>query len=265
VAERIGVFVLGMHRSGTSALARVIDLLGVPLADHGMVPPSRVNPAVPADDNPAGYWEPEDLVTFNTSLLERLGGRAMAPPPLEVSAHAAHLLRDQIPAARDLFRSLHQGEQWTWKDPRNCVLLPFWRAALEDRPVVVIAHREPAEVAASLRRRGPKVGASAISIWEDYVRSAMLGSQDLPRLVVDYADLVAQPERAVSRVEAFLAAQGLHLSGAEGGRQAVASIDGSLHRQRSAERREDLLTGEQRDLARQLAEAASEPPSVARG
>jgi hypothetical protein len=263
VAERIGVYVLGMHRSGTSALARVIDLIGVPLADHGMVDPSH--PALSPEDNPAGYWEPQDLVKFNMSLLERLGGRTMAPPPLEISAHAAHLLREQIPAARALFRSLHPGEQWAWKDPRNCLLLPFWLAALEDRPVVVLAYRDPTEVAQSLHRRGPRVGAAGISLWEKYVRAALFASQDLPRLVVDYADLVADPGRTVGRVGSFLAAQGLHLAGEEGRRQAAASIDPSLHRQRRAERRQDGMTPDQRDLVRQLSEAALAPPDAAPG
>ena len=254
--ERIGVYVLGMHRSGTSALTRVIDLLGVPLANDGMLGPQ--------EDNPAGYWEPLDLILLNQVLLRRLGGRAMAPPPLAVSAHAAHLLRDQIPAARELFRSLHPGDQWAWKDPRNCLMLPFWRAVLDDRAVVVFAHRDPSEVAASLRRRGPTVGAAGISLWEHHVQSALFASRDLPRLVVDYADLVGEPERAVDRVATFLAAEGLRLSGERGRREAVASIDRSLYRQRTAERHPDLLTPEQQELLRQLSEAASAPPNAAR-
>jgi hypothetical protein len=263
VADRIGVYVLGMHRSGTSALARVIDLLGVPVAERGLVAPSGENPHLPDEDNPAGYWEPLDLVRFNISLLRQLGGRTMAPPPLEVTAHAAHLLRDQIPAGRELFRSLHPGDQWAWKDPRNCVLLPFWRAAIADRAVAVLAYRHPAEVAASMQRRDPRVGRTAISLWEHSVRAALFGSQDLPRLVVDYADLIAQPERTVGRVGSFLATQGLHLSGAKGHRQAVASIDSALHRHRRAEQRGDLLTGEQRELASRLSDAASAPANSA--
>ena len=89
MVERIGVYVLGMHRSGTSALARVIDLLGVPVADDGLLAPS--------EDNPAGYWEPLDLVLFNQVLLRELGGRTMAPPPLAVSAHAAHFSASRYP------------------------------------------------------------------------------------------------------------------------------------------------------------------------
>ena len=257
MAERIGVYVLGMHRSGTSALTRVINLLGVPLANHGLLGPT--------EDNPAGYWEPQELVFLNMSLLRRLGGSTMGTPPIEVSAHAAHLLRDEIPAARDLFRSLHPGEQWAWKDPRNCLLLPFWRAALDDRAVVVRAHRDPTEVAASMQRRGRMSETAAISLWEHHVRSAMFASRDLPSLVVDYADLVAQPERAVGRVGSFLAAEGLHLAGEEGLRQAAASIDRSLHRERRAERHGDILTGEQRALVDQLLEAASAPPNAAEG
>jgi hypothetical protein len=231
----------------------VIDLLGVPVAEHGLVRPSW--------DNPAGYWEPQELVFLNMDLLRRLGGNSMAPPPLEVSAHAAHLLRERMPSARDLFRSLHPGDQWAWKDPRNCVLLPFWRATLDERPVVLIAYRDPSEVAASLRHRGPGVGEQAVSLWEHHLRSALFVSQDLPRLVVDYGDLVAEPDRAVGRVESFLTTQGLRLAGERGRREAAASIDRSLHRQRCVERRPDLLTPEQQDLARRLSEAASAPPN----
>jgi hypothetical protein len=262
VAERIGVYILGMHRSGTSALTRVIDLLGVPVAERGMVAPSRQNPTVPPEDNPAGYWEPEELVDFNRSLLDRLGGSAMAPPPLEITAHAPRLLRDQIPAARELFRSLHPGEQWAWKDPRNCLLLPFWRAAVEDRAVAVLSLREPAEVAASLRRRGPRVGAIGVSLWEAHMRAALLASRDMPRLVVDYADLVSEPESAVARVCAFLTSHDLRLAGAAGRRRAVASIDPSLHREQG-EADDAPLSREQHDLLRRLRDAASAPANAA--
>jgi hypothetical protein len=248
VAERIGVYVLGMHRSGTSALARVIDLLGVPLAEGRMLAPS--------DANPAGYWEPELLVNFNEFLLKRLGGSWNSPPPLEITAHGGHVLREHASLARDLFQALHPGDQWAWKDPRNCLLLPFWRTVVDDRAVVVIAHRDPAEVAASLGRRASFAETTAIALWERYARSAMFASRDLPRLVVDYADLVGEPVRAVSRVGAFLAAHGLRLSGEEGRRRAAGSVDDSLYGERRAPTHADVLTGEQRELLRQLSELA---------
>jgi O-antigen biosynthesis protein len=54
-------FVLGMHRSGSSALARVLNLAGLRIS-------SQLLPA--NQDNPSGYWEPRRVVNFNTALLE---------------------------------------------------------------------------------------------------------------------------------------------------------------------------------------------------
>jgi hypothetical protein len=62
-----GVAVLGMHRSGTSAAARVVNLLGVPLlASDDLLPADGVNPR--------GYWESERLLRANDELLEAAGG-----------------------------------------------------------------------------------------------------------------------------------------------------------------------------------------------
>ena len=244
--DRAGVYVLGMHRSGTSALARVVDLLGVPLAADGLLDP--------AADNPAGYWEPVDLTVLNETLLLRLGGSWQAPPPLELTAHAGHVLRDRIPEARERFRALHPTAQWAWKDPRNCILLPFWSAALDERAVAVLAHRHPAEVVASLGRRGVPPE-RALPLWEHYLRSALFASRDLPRIVVDYGDLVARPDQGIRRLAAFLSSEGMALDGEEGVARAVASIDAGLHRRR-AEESSLALSAATRDLVATLVEAA---------
>ena len=59
-----GVFVLGMHRSGTSALARIVNLVGVPLGSDGD------DDFSPDDSNPSGYWESRQLAFFQDRLLE---------------------------------------------------------------------------------------------------------------------------------------------------------------------------------------------------
>jgi hypothetical protein len=245
--DRAGVFVLGMHRSGTSATVRAVDLLGVPLASEGLLDPAKL-------DNPAGYWEPVDLLAFNDRLLGGLGGAWHRPPPLQLSAHAAHVLRDRIPEARERFRAVHPTAQWVWKDPRNCILLPFWRAVLDERAVAVVTYRHPAEVVASLGRRGVPAERT-LELWEHYLRSALLASRDLPRIVVDYGDLVARPERAVRRLAAFLSSAGLALDGEEGVEKAVASVDQDLRRERPGEDAVELSEA-QRALVATLVEAA---------
>ena len=248
--DRAGVYVLGMLRSGTSAIARVVDLLGVPLATEGLLAPG-------ATGNPAGYWEPRDLMTFNDALLRRLGGAWHRPPPLQLTAYAGHVLSDRIPEARERFRALHPTPQWAWKDPRNCLLLPFWRAALDERAVAVVTYRHPAEVVASLGRRGMPAE-RARELWEHYLRSALFASRDLPRIVVDYGDLAARPGPAVRRLAGFLSSADMALDGEEGEERAVASVDRELRRERPGEDAVELSDA-QRGLVASLLSAAAEP------
>lgn len=56
------VLVLGMHRSGTSALTRCINLLGVPLGVADDLMPT-------GEANPRGYWESASLTRVSGELV----------------------------------------------------------------------------------------------------------------------------------------------------------------------------------------------------
>ncbi len=64
VTGRTAILVTGMHRSGTSALARTLSLMGAALPDE-LVPP---NPG-----NPDGHWEPQGMVDLNDRMLADAG------------------------------------------------------------------------------------------------------------------------------------------------------------------------------------------------
>ena len=64
VTEKIAILVVGMHRSGTSALARTISLLGARL------PSDLVGPN---EGNPHGHWEPQEIVNLNDKMLADAG------------------------------------------------------------------------------------------------------------------------------------------------------------------------------------------------
>jgi hypothetical protein len=248
--EPLGVFVLGMHRSGTSVLTRVVDLLGVPVAQSGMLTPDA--------SNLAGYWEPRTLNLLNERLLTRLGGSWPRPPAIEVLAHCHTLLADELSAARDAFRALHPGPQWVWKDPRNCLLLPFWRAALGGRAVVVLSYRDPAEVAASMARHRLVNPLYALALWERYLQAAVLFSRGVPSLVVGYRDLAVDPDAMVTTVAEFLEGHGAALGGPEGRSRAAASVDRSLRREHTREPGTwGRLSPEQARLAAELAARAA--------
>ena len=64
------IFVLGMGRSGTSAITRVLSLCGGSL-------PSRLLGA--NEGNPTGHWEPLDGLNLNEAFLRRFGSNWYDP------------------------------------------------------------------------------------------------------------------------------------------------------------------------------------------
>lgn len=190
------VFVIaGMHRSGTSLVARVVNLLGVSLGD-----PAHLMEAKP--DNPSGFWESRPIATFNDDLLAELGGRWDDPvvpddgwerrPGLEGwPERAARLITDEFPS----------GGMIGWKDPRTSLLLPFWRRVVHVRRVVVVI-RDPREVAASLQARDGVTSEQAADLWLKYNVTALRDSPGA--VVVRYSAFFEDLEGTVTSLAAAL-------------------------------------------------------------
>jgi hypothetical protein len=200
-----GVFVLGMHRSGTSAATNLVHRLGVPTVRES----DRVGPS---HENERGYWESSSLVAFNTRVLEAAGSETGCPvelvPGWERAATLA-ALREEAPV---VFRNSFPHAPWVWKDPRNCLTFPFWRSVLDVRPVVILIHRNPLEVAASLEARSGEQTGYSLALWERYVRQALGSIGGLPVLVTCYEELLSSVPDGCSRVEGFLRSQGVATS-----------------------------------------------------
>src|SRR5947209_19990034 len=113
----MGVFVVGMHRSGTSAATRLLNLMGAGLGDlSDLIPPDA--------SNPTGHWESWTLTAYNDILLGERGGMWKYPP--RPSTDWSELLARRGSEASRIFRLVNPREPWCWKDPRNCLNLPFW-------------------------------------------------------------------------------------------------------------------------------------------
>jgi hypothetical protein len=197
-----GVYVLGMHRSGTSATTRAVNLLGVSVGEE-----SELKAA--SDNNPTGFWEIPRLTAFNNRLLFELGGSSLGPPELEPGWERLPGLDDKRQRAASLFERIHPGPSWVWKDPRNCVTFPFWNGVLPVRPVVLLVHRDPLAIARSLERRQGLSEPMSLAVWERYLRTALSDIRGLPVLVTRYADLVADPSSWTRGVEEFLDGHGV--------------------------------------------------------
>src|SRR5262245_43006838 len=112
--ERRAIVVLGMHRSGTSALTRVLSLLGADL-------PSRL--LEPRPDAIRGYWESADLVAIHDRLLAAAGTTWDGVLPIAESwwhSDAAHGFRREI--LEVLHHDFVRSSFFVIKDPRICRL-----------------------------------------------------------------------------------------------------------------------------------------------
>lgn len=191
-----------MHRSGTSAATRLVNLLGVPACvEEDLFPPSA--------DNPRGNWESTSLTAFNDRLLGALGCDWTCPVTLEAGWEDDPWLDWLYNDAAELFPRVVPSSEWVWKDPRNCVVFPFWRRSLAIGPVVVVVNRNPLEIAASLEARGGLERPHSLALWERYLRLGLAAIADLPTLVTNYATLLEDPVAWCAQVEEFLAGSGV--------------------------------------------------------
>ncbi len=197
------VFVLGMHRSGTSTVTRLINLLGVSLSH-----PNDLMKEQP--DNPKGHWESLLLYKLNESILLSLGGNWASPPILPENWWQAPGVQASFPQARAAFASVYDtSKEWCWKDPRNCLMLRYWCATLGCSPVCVFIHRHPLEVAASLQKRNSLAPVHSLELWEFYNHQSLINAQGLPMFVAAYDQILADPCGFVQRLAKFLLAQGI--------------------------------------------------------
>jgi hypothetical protein len=194
---RRGVFVLGMHRSGTSAATRLVNLLGVPTCvEEDLIPPTK--------DNPRGYWESTSLSAFNDRIFAALESGWSCPPALASKWETQPMIQVLRSEAVDLFTRVCPSEQWVWKDPRNCMTFAFWASCLDVEPVILLLHRNPLEIAASLRTRDDLGFVYSLALWERYLRTSLAAISGLPTLVTTYDEILAEPLTWCERVGEFL-------------------------------------------------------------
>ena len=191
------VCILGMHRSGTSLLARIVNLIGVDLGPEEVL-------LQPDDRQTRGYWEHLQIIYLNEAILERYDGTWDAPPIFPPGWETSPMIDDLKQRALTLIQdTFANAEMWGWKDPRNCLTLPFWQQLLP-KMRYVICLRNPVDVAHSLARRDGFSAEKSSCLWLSYVNSALEHSNDQPRLVVFYEDLMNNWPRELQRLSDFL-------------------------------------------------------------
>lgn len=203
------VLILGMHRSGTSVAARIVQSLGFNLGTQLLEPNS---------ENPKGFFENQEIVSFNDRLLRHMS----------LSWDSIGFIWDEdfdneyyreffLEAKHILIDNFSDTEMLAIKDPRFCILLPFWQKVIHHFCHTDIAYifclRNPLESYLSQKKRSEVdpsfhiIGTDKntfFMFWYTYMRKAA-GALDSDRcLCVSYENLISEPAKEYKRFAKFL-------------------------------------------------------------
>jgi hypothetical protein len=203
-ARPVALFVLGVPRSGTSALTRVLSLCGATLP-AGMVGASA--------GNPLGHWEPRAALRLNEAILYRHDS-AWYDPSLRLQEEGAFDAKAKATCIAEIgafLTTLPAAPLVVIKDLQITVLSGVWfeAARLAGLDIaVVIAVRHPQEVMASLaalatlRRASPELSSA---LWLKFNLLAERHTRGLPRVFVEYTSLLDNWSREIARISDALA------------------------------------------------------------
>ena len=202
---------LGAHRSGTSMLAASIAALGAE---------TKITKAYANTENQKGFFEHPSLIILNDLLLERLGSTWDAPCfDYTTSARDVDfddIFQDAVEFIKTTFDAVPLG---VIKDPRVCVVLPFWARVFEHcgytKANVKYIHilRSPYEVAVSQYLRsqnnpifyefGKDIGEGAI-LWMTYIQTSFAQYDDMNTRVIWHKDLIEDPMAVGNEIAKFM-------------------------------------------------------------
>lgn len=198
-AKPQGILVLGMHRSGTSACTRVLNLLGCALpadliqADYG---------------NEAGHWESAAAVTLNDEMLASAGTSWEDWGPLNEDWRQSPVRSEMVNRVMAVVQEHERlGSLFVLKDPRLCRVADVWLEAMSEsgvEPLALLMLRNPAEVTASLENRDLMAPGYGQLLWLRHVLDAEYYSRGQKRVVCRYDQLMTNWPDMIERVKAGL-------------------------------------------------------------
>ena len=193
------ILVLGMHRSGTSAFTRLLNLAGAES-------PKNLMEAKP--DNVRGFWESEAVCGVNDAFLARCGSRWDDWRKLDLERCPPAVVAEFENRIADVIRQeFGDAETIVIKDPRVCRFVPIYVRTLERmgyRVVFLHALRHPSAVAASLGKRDNMAPMQACLLWMRHQLDAERATRGLQRGFFSYEALVRDWRASVERFASAL-------------------------------------------------------------
>lgn len=249
------LFVAGSHRSGTSLLAGLCQLLDY---DH-------TDSLVPSNEfNPKGYFEDANIVSISEAVLAEHSLSWWDALYNAVGSNPESVSRELSAQARNhLSDALSRSPKLIIKDPRFCVTFPFWEKVAHQLGAdfdLIVTWRDPEEIAASLiRRDGFHVSHCRLLILSYWLQILYFG-QDVLRTVVNINALMRDPEVGLTRL--FKSLPGASDAGSlpDVGPEAFEFIESGLMTQ--SESVEGLYDGVAGELLREVSALLRDPADL---
>jgi|GEM_PF-427217 len=190
------IVVLGMHRSGTSAITRGLKVIGVELGDN------LLNPV--AEDNKTGYWEDFDIQTLNIEMLSVIENDWHYLTPIQ--ATDIEVLREKgyfLRAVELLRQKMDDAPVFGFKDPRVAKLFLFWKEVFSQFQLdvsYVLTLRHPLSVAKSLAKRNGFDTEKSYLLWLGHVIASLSGTVGEKCVLIDYDRLMQSPDFELNRI-----------------------------------------------------------------
>jgi hypothetical protein len=188
------IVVIGVHRSGTSALTKGLETMGASLG-HDLIAPNIFNEK--------GYWEDSDFHKLNLEMLDSFEDRLRRILVLTEEETTLLCQKGYLAQASELVRrKIAKYPLLGIKDPRFSLLLPFWKKVFQECGVqvsFVIALRHPLNVAACQEQFKNQHREKSLWIWISYLLSCLEHSEGHERNIIDYDELLKNPKHQMER------------------------------------------------------------------
>lgn len=199
------IVVLGMHRSGTSAITAALAGMGAFVGEEEALTAKNW-------ENPLGFFERRDARAICDGVLHDCGADWWKVTHFDPNRIPNSVSTARNPEIRALVGLLNEGAAqsrvWAVKEPRLCLMLPLFRRHLVNPHIVMMA-RHPLEVAQSLRRRNGFPISAGLALWEAYNVAAISGLEGVAPAIVQYDQLVSTPEQTLQKLADELSAGGV--------------------------------------------------------
>ncbi|WP_052016887.1 glycosyltransferase [Paenibacillus sp. MAEPY2] len=210
--KKRAVCVLGMHRSGTSVIAKGLHTLGVYLGQEEDLVPAN-------NENVEGFWEHSKIVDIHDEILSLQSRKWNTLKPLEEGWDKRDSLTLQKDKLKEIvFEEFQNHEIWGWKDPRTCLLFPIWEEILREMNIelnVIFVIRNPHEVAMSLHKRNGITLQEGYALWLFNNLSALYSSLHSRITFLHYDKYMQDPKACLINVSNELQLSDVNISSLE--------------------------------------------------